>query len=666
MDVTENKKARIKELVDGLNRAARAYYMDAEEIMPNIEYDRMYDELLDLEKETGIILSNSPTQNVGYEIVSDLPKERHPSRMLSLDKTKSREELRDWLGDQEGLLSWKLDGLTIVLTYDGGKLVKALTRGNGDVGEVVTNNAKVFANVPVSIGFKGHLVLRGEAVIKYSDFEKINETIGDADAKYKNPRNLCSGSVRQLDPRVTKARNVNFIAFTLVEAEGVDFQERRDHQMKWMEEQGFDVVPFKYVNRENILDTIEWFAQEIVNNDFPSDGLVLTYNDMVYGRSLGQTTKFPRDSMAFKWADAKEKTTLKRIEWSASRTGLINPVAVFDPVELEGTTVQRASVHNLSIMRELKLGVGDTITVYKANMIIPQIAENLTCSDDIEIPCECPVCGGATEVHEDNGVQTLYCTNPDCLAKQIKGFSLFVSRDAMNIDGLSDATIEKLIAKGLIHEFADLFKFETYKDAVVEMEGFGEKSFANLAESVKAAKKSNPTRLLYALGISGIGLANAKLIARACGNNWEKMENLTEEELTEIDGIGAVMAKAYVQYFNNEKHRKIVSDILEQIELDEEVEAAPDFLAGLTFVITGSLNHYANREELKSEIERFGGKAAGSVSKKTSALINNDVESTSSKNRKARELGIPIIDEDTMREWLESGEKPADFIVDKE
>ncbi len=657
--MAENKKERIKELVDALNRAARAYYMDAEEIMPNIEYDRMYDELLDLEKETGIILSNSPSQNVGYEIVSDLPKERHPSRMLSLDKTKSREELRDWLGDQEGLLSWKLDGITIVLTYDGGKLVKALTRGNGDVGEVITNNAKVFDNVPVSIGFKGHMVLRGEAVMKYSDFEKINEAIGDADAKYKNPRNLCSGSVRQLDPRVTKDRHVNFIAFTLVEAEGVDFQERRDNQLNWVGEQGFDVVPFKYVNKDNILDTIEWFAQEIVNNDFPSDGLVLTYNDMVYGRSLGQTAKFPKDSLAFKWVDQKEKTTLRQIEWSASRTGLINPVAIFDPVELEGTTVKRASVHNVSIMRELKLGIGDTITVYKSNMIIPQIAEDLTGSDNIEIPDTCPVCGGKTEIHEDNGVQTLYCTNPKCLAKQIKSFSLFVSRDAMNIDGLSDATIEKLIAKGLITEFADLFKFDTYRDAVVEMDGFGEKSFQNLAESVKRARESNPVRLLYALGIPGIGLANAKVIAKACGNSWTRMQNLTEDELTAIDGVGSVLAKAYTDYFADSRHQKIVADILDQVTLDETVEDSPNFLDGMTFVITGSLNHYANREELKSEIERFGGKAAGSVSSKTTALINNDTTSTSAKNNKAKELGIPILDEETMQKWLETGEKPT-------
>lgn len=656
--MAENKKERIKELVDALNRAARAYYMDAEEIMPNIEYDRMYDELLDLEKETGIVLSNSPSQNVGYEIVSDLPKERHPSRMLSLDKTKSRKELRDWLGDQEGLLSWKLDGLTIVLTYDDGKLVKALTRGNGDVGEVVTNNAKVFANVPVSIAFKGHLVLRGEAVIKYSDFEKINETIGDADAKYKNPRNLCSGSVRQLDPRVTKDRNVNFIAFTLVEAENVDFHDLRENQLKWLSEQGFDVVPFKHVTRDNIMDTIEWFAQEIVHNDFPSDGLVLTYNDMVYGRSLGQTAKFPRDSLAFKWADQKEETTLRKIEWSASRTGLINPVAVFDPVQLEGTTVKRASVHNISIMRELKLGIGDRITVYKANMIIPQIAENLTGSDNIEIPEVCPVCGGKTEIHEDNGVQTLYCTNPDCLAKQIKGFSLFVSRDAMNIDGLSDATIEKLIAKGLIKEYADLFNFDSYKDAVVEMEGFGEKLFQNLADSVEKARHTTPVRLLYALGIPGIGLANAKLIAKACGNQWERMQHLTAEDLTAIDGIGDVMAKSYVDYFADPDHQRKVEDILGQVQLDETVEDNPSFLEGMTFVITGSLNHYANREELKQEIERFGGKAAGSVSKNTTALINNNIESTSAKNRKARELGIPIIDEEMMRNWLETGEAP--------
>jgi DNA ligase (NAD+) len=670
MDMNE-KKERIKELIKKLNEASKAYYMDAQEIMPNIEYDAMYDELLALEKETGIIMANSPTQNVGYEIVSDLPKERHPSRMLSLDKTKSREALRDWLGDQQGIMSWKMDGLTIVLTYEGGKLVKALTRGNGDVGEVVTNNAKVFENVPVSIAFKGHLVIRGEAVIKYSDFEKINESLGDAESKYKNARNLCSGSVRQLDPRVTKARHVNLVPFTLVEAVNedgtpVDFGGYIHNQFNWMADQGFDVVGWKFVDKNNIMDTIEWFAQTIVTNDFPSDGLVLSYDDIEYGKSLGETAKFPRNSIAFKWADQKEETTLRYVEWNASRTGLINPVAVFDPVELEGTTVSRASVHNVSIMRELGLGIGDTINVYKANMIIPQISEDLTPTNSVTVPETCPVCGAKTVLKDEDGVQTLYCPNPDCLAKQIKSFSLFVSRDAMNIDGLSDQTIEKLIGCGIVKEFADLFKFNKYHDEFVEMEGAGEKSFENLKKSIEKARHTRPERLLYAFGIPGIGAANAKLIAKACHYKWDTISHLTKEELMTIDGIGDVLADSFVGYFRDPEKNRIVSDVLDQVELDETEEDVEQFLDGLTFVITGSLHGYDNREQLKAEIERFGGHVSGSVSKQTSYLINNDVTSTSGKNKKAHELEIPIIDEDQMTAWLNAGSRPDDIPAKEE
>lgn len=651
-----DKREQIKEKADLLNRAARAYYKDAEEIMPNIEYDKLYDELAALESETGIILANSPTQKVGYEILSNLPKERHPSRMLSLDKTKSREALADWIGLQIGLLSWKLDGLTIVLTYDDGHLVKALTRGNGEVGEIITNNARVFANVPVSIPFKGHLVLRGEAVIKYSEFERINEAVGDADAKYKNPRNLCSGSVRQLDPRITKERNVNFFAFSLVEAENVDFGGMRHGQLDWLSAQGFEVVEYKFVTKNNIIDTMGWFEKSITSNDFPSDGLVLIYDDIAYGQSLGTTAKFPRDSIAFKWADQLEETVLREIEWSASRTGLINPVAIFDPVEIEGTTVSRASVHNISVMQNLELGIGDTIRVYKANMIIPQIFENLTCSNDIEIPNACPVCAGTAEIKNENGVKTLYCMNLECPAKQIKSFSLFVSRDAMNIDGLSEATIEKLIDRGLIREFSDLFRVYEFHDIIVEMEGFGDKSFENLVDSVEKAKETTPERLLYALGIPGIGVANAKAIARACHRKWADIQGLTKEALMEIEGVGDVLAEAFAVYFADPVKQKVVADILAVIHLDETQEMRDDFFAGVTFVITGSLNQYENRDALKAVIEQAGGKVAGSVSAKTSYLINNDVSSGSGKNKKAHELGVPIIDEEKVMSWLEAGE----------
>ncbi len=650
----EDKKALIKEKTELLNRAARAYYQDAEEIMTNLEYDKLYDELEALEQETGIVLGNSPTQRVGYQVLSELPKEAHPSRMLSLDKTKEREALAAWLGGQKGLLSWKLDGLTIVLTYENGSLIKALTRGNGEIGEVITSNARVFASVRVEIPYKGRLVLRGEAVIRYSDFEKINRSIEDAEARYKNPRNLCSGSVRQLNSQITAERNVNFIAFTLVEAD-VDFADSRLRQMEWLADQGFDVVEYRLVTADTVVETVGWFESRIEGNDLPSDGLVLTFDDIAYSRSLGTTAKFPRDSIAFKWRDQLAETTLKEIEWSASRTGLINPVAIFDPVELEGTTVSRASVHNISVMRDLKLGLGDRITVYKANMIIPQIAENLTGSDSIRVPDRCPVCGQKTAVRDDNGIQTLHCVNPDCLAKQIKGFTLFVSRNAMNIDGLSEATIEKLIAKGLIKELADLFRVEAYREEITEMEGFGEKSFENLKASIEKAKDTTPERLLYSLGIPGIGVANAKTIARAANRKWDAITNLTREELVEIDGIGDVMADAFVSYFDDPEKRRIADDVRAVVRLDERSEETGQLFAGVTFVITGSLKHFDNRDALKAEIERAGGKVSGSVSSKTGYLINNNLQSASGKNKKARELGIPIIDEDTIVKWLETG-----------
>lgn len=652
----EDKKSLIREKTELLNRAARAYYQDAEEIMSNFEYDRLYDELEALEKETGIVMGNSPTRRVGYEILSELPKEAHPSRMLSLDKTKDRASLAAWLGEQKGLLSWKLDGLTIVLTYEGGRLAKALTRGNGDVGEVITANARTFVNVPVEIPYKQRLVLRGEAVIKYSDFEKINQSIPDAEAKYKNPRNLCSGSVRQLNSRITAERNVNFFAFSLVEAEDVDFSDSRVRQMEWLREQGFDVVEYKIVTAGNVVETVDWFEQAVEKSDVPSDGLALTFDDIAYSRSLGTTSKFPRDSIAFKWRDQTAETVLEEIEWSASRTGLINPVAVFQPVELEGTTVSRASVHNISVMRELKLGIGDRITVYKANMIIPQIAENLTRSDNVKVPEVCPVCGRAAEIRSDNGVETLVCVNPACLAKQIKSFNLFVSRDAMNIDGLSEATIEKLIAKGLIKELADLFAVEKYREEITQMEGFGEKSFENLKASIEKAKDTTPERLLYSLGIPGIGSANAKLISRAAGRSWQRITALTKEELMEIDGIGEVLAEAFVQFFADPQKRRIADDVRAMVRLDETEEKQDAFFSGITFVITGSLAHFENRNALKAEIERAGGRVSGSVSAKTGYLVNNDLTSGSGKNKKARELGIPVINEETIMQWLEKGE----------
>ena len=607
-----------------------------------------------MEEETGVTLSNSPTIRVGYEAVDDLPKERHERPMLSLGKTKSREELRDWLNGNDALLSWKLDGLTIVLTFFAGKLAKAVTRGNGEVGEVITNNARVFKNIPVSIPFQGELILRGEAVITYSDFEKINRQIEDAQSRYKNPRNLCSGSVRQLNNKVTAERNVMFYAFSLVKAEGVDFENSRENQFRFLTEQGFDVVEYRKVTPDTILQEIEHFEKKIERYDIPSDGLVLVYEDIAYGQSLGATAKFPRDSIAFKWADELRETVLKEIEWSPSRTGLINPIAVFEPVELEGTTVSRASVHNISILRGLKLGIGDHITVYKANMIIPQIAENLTGSDSVQIPEYCPVCGQATEIRQVNEVQSLYCTNPLCEAKKLKSFTLFVSRDAMNIDGLSEATLEKFIGKGFIHEYADIFRLERFAEEITQMEGFGEKSCQNLLASIDHARKTTLPRVIYGLGITGIGLANAKMICRYYRYDLEAMKAAQAEELSEIDGVGEVLAGAFHEYFADEKNLSQLDNLLKEIEIAaEQIDESAQTLAGLSFVITGSLNHYGNRNELKELIEEKGGKVTGSVSAKTTCLINNDVNSNSSKNKKAKELGVRIVsEEEFMGEYL--------------
>ena len=651
----QSKNERMKELVSLLNKASRAYYQEAQEIMSNYEYDRLYDELKELEDELGITLSNSPTVNVGYEVVSELPKERHESPMLSLDKTKEVEELKNFVGDQKVLMSWKMDGLTVVLTYRDGKLYKAVTRGNGEVGEVITNNAKVFKNVPVQIAYQGELILRGEAVIGYKDFEKINQEIEDVDARYKNPRNLCSGSVRQLNNQITAKRNVMFYAFTLVQADGVDFQNSRACQMEWLKSQGFTTVEYYMVTRDTVEDEVAKFSSKISENDFPSDGLVLTYDDIAYGRSLGRTAKFPRDSFAFKWQDEIRETVLREIEWSPSRTGLINPVAIFDPVELEGTTVSRASVHNISIMEELELGIGDRIEVYKANMIIPQIAENLTRSGVKDIPCKCPVCQGETKIRQVGNAKALYCMNPECQAKHVKSFALFVSRDALNIEGLSEATLEKFISRGYIHTFADIFHLDQYKEKIQKMEGFGEKSYKKLTESIEKARTTTLPRVIYSLGIAGIGLANAKVICRELKYDVESLLKVSEEELNEIQGVGEVLAKAFVGYFADAKHVENFRRLLNELTIPEETVTKQQIFEGVNFVITGSVKHFANRGEVKELIESLGGKVTGSVTSKTNYLINNDVTSTSSKNKKANELGIPIISEETFLELVNQG-----------
>lgn len=654
MSSMEELIRRMKELVALLNKAGRAYYQEDREIMSNREYDELYDELCALEQETGITLADSPTIHVGYEVVSELVKEEHSSPMLSLNKTKDVEELAAWLGDQDGLLSWKMDGLTVVLTYRNGVLEKAVTRGNGEIGEVITNNARTFKNIPGRIPYTGELVVRGEAVIKYSDFARINETIEDVEAKYKNPRNLCSGTVRQLNSRITAERNVYFFAFNLVEVADVDFHNSMEERFRWLGQMGFEVVEYQRVNQASIRDAVQAFAGRIETNDFPSDGLVLLYNDIAYGRSLGTTAKYPRDSIAFKWADELAVTHLRYIEWSPSRTGLINPVAVFDPVELEGTSVSRASMHNISILESFELGIGDEISVFKANMIIPQVAENHTRSGGIEIPKHCPACGAPTEIRQVNDVRALYCTNEFCSAKKLKLFSHFVSRNAMNIDGLSEATLEKFIEEGFLEELYDIYRLEPYRMQIVVMDGFGDKSYENLQKSIEASRETTVDRLLYGLGIMNIGSATAKLICKYFRNDLDAIRHATTEELVEIEGIGQIIAESFVAYFANPENEKRIDELLKEIHfVQPEGEGQPQSFAGVNFVVTGSVNHFANRDEVKAVIEARGGKVTGSVTSKTNYLINNDMTSNSSKNKKAKELGIPIISEEEFLKMLE-------------
>lgn len=653
------KQQRVKELVEILGEAARAYYQEDREVMSNKEYDALYDELVALEKETGIVLAGSPTVNVGYEVLSELEKVPHDSPMLSLDKTKNPEDLREWLGIQKGMLSWKMDGLTVVLTYRHGKLAQAVTRGNGMVGEKITNNARVFKNLPAQIPFDGEVVLRGEAVIRYSDFEKINAGIEDVDSRYKNPRNLCSGSVRQLNNAITARRNVYFFAFALVSAEGKTLSNSAEENMRWLASLGFAIVPYAMVSGETVTAAVQEFAEKITENDFPSDGLVLLYDDIAYGKALGSTAKFPRNAIAFKWADEEMETVLTQIEWSPSRTGLINPIAVFAPVELEGTTVSRASLHNLSIMDSLALGIGDHIKVYKANMIIPQVAENLTRSGGYEVPAHCPACGSSTEIRTDNEVKTLYCPNPYCSAKKVKLFSHYVSRDAMNIDGLSEATLTKMIDQGFLEELYDLYTLSRYREEIVAMEGFGEKSYTNLINSIEASRHTTLARFIYSLGILNVGASNAKLLCQHFHHDPEAVMGASVEEMVEIEGIGEVIAASVRDYFANQHNREIIEKLLQYLDFAkvQEQETGEQPLAGKTLVITGTVTQFKNRKELKEYIESLGGKVTGSVSKNTDYLLNNDNLSGSAKNKKAKELGIPILTEEEFLAMTTEGKR---------
>ncbi len=636
---------RIQALVPLLARAARIYEQEDREIMNNKEYDQLYDELVQLEIETGIVLANSVTRKVGYEVLSNLPKVRHDQPILSLDKTKEVSKLVSFLSDEEGMLSWKLDGLTLVITYINGELVQAITRGNGEIGEDITSNAKTFANLPLRIDYKEPMTVRGEAIITYSEFERINEHLSDED-KYKNPRNLCSGSVRQLDSQVTAQRNIHFYAFTVVS--GGALTDSKEDQLKWLDNQGFEVVEYKMVTAESIPETVEWFSEHIRQRDFGSDGLVLTIDSLSRSESLGVTAKFPRHSIAFKWADEIKETKLINIKWNPSRTGSINPIAIFEPVELEGTTVERASVHNVSILQELELGIGDTIRVYKANMIIPQIAENITKSNTLEIPEHCPVCEGETRIQMIKDAKTLYCTNPNCEAKRAKAFVHFVGRDAMNIQGFSEASIEKFIENDFIHDFVDLYHLKDHEEAIKTLGGFGQKSYDRIMKSVENSRNSGLPNFIYALGIEQVGINNAKLICKHFQYDMEKLMEASEEELVSIEGIGPIIAHSIRSYFDLEENQELVTKLVKEIDFIipdiQTIEGSP--IADKVFVITGAVTHFKNRKELGQKIEELGGKVVGSVSSKTDYLINNDVQSSSGKNKKAKELGVPIISEE--------------------
>lgn len=644
-------KAEMLDLIERLNEASRAYYQGTKELISNLEYDELYDRLEALEKNSGIIMAGSPTQKVGYEVISALPKEEHEHPMLSLDKTKDRDTLASWLGSHRGLLSWKLDGLTVVLRYEGGKLTKALTRGNGIIGEVITGNARTFINLPLSIPYMGNLVLRGEAIITYEDFRKINESLPEDEEHYKNPRNLCSGSVRQLNSEITAQRRVRFIAFGMVSGPEFDL---RSEEMDWLDSQGFETVERKSLIGDEVVEAISEYENKVADNPYPSDGLVVVLDDKAYGKSLGATAKFPRDAMAFKWRDQIAETTLKEILWSASRTGLINPIAIFEPVSLEGTEVSRASLHNVSIMKALKLGVGDKITVYKANMIIPQVSENLSKSNTAEIPEECPVCSSKTLLRNDNGVMTLHCLNDECPAKSVKRFTLLTGRNALDIDGVSEATLERFIDEGLVKEPADIFSLSSQKEKITSMEGFGEKSFENLVNSIEKARKTTAAKLLYALGISGVGVANAKLIAKACEDDWDRIISLSEDEIQSIEGVGPVIARDFVAYFRNPAKLDEVNNLRRELDIEKKSRRGENYFVGLTFVITGKLETFQNRDELKAVIEDAGGKVSGSVSSRTSYLINNDLTSMSGKNKRAKELGVNIVDEATVVSWIKN------------
>ena len=654
MDVNANKIARIEELVTILNKASEAYYNGQDEIMSNYEWDAMFDELTALEEETGHILSNSPTQNAGYESTSG-QKEAHEFSALSLAKTKKVEELEKWAEDYPIWLSWKLDGLTLVITYDNGKLVKILTRGNGTIGTNITHLKNSIKGFPLEVPYKGHLVVRGEAVISYTDFAAINDMIEDEDEKYANSRNLASGTLNLDDVDEVKNRKVHFHAFTLVHMDEpmISWGDR----MNFLEKMGFTVVDRELGDAKTIGSMIDKWTKRVESGkmDLPVDGLVICYDDTEYA-STGSVTGHhaTRAGYAFKWQDEAVDSRLRYIEWSCA-VSTISPVAVFEPVQIEGTTVSRASLCNLSEIERLGVGKECTLSVIKANKIIPKCIAVKDAVGELEIPTECPVCRAATRIHTSaSGTKTLHCTNPDCTAKNVKKFSRFVSKNGMDIEGLSVQTMLRFINEGFIREFADIYKLSQHFATISELEGFGEKSCENMNKAIEKSRNVHPVNFIFAICIPMIGTDAAKKIVNTVGFDGflERMEQSIGFE--DIDGIGGEKSNSILQWYANDTNQNALEHLLQVVEIQkvEKKNTENGTCNGLTFVITGDVHQFKNRDEFKVYVESQGGKVAGSVSGKTNYLVNNDVESTSSKNKKAKDLGIPIISEDTFVEMF--------------
>lgn len=643
-----DKVRRIKELIEILNNASFNYY-NSNPIMSDYEWDKLYDELKLLEQETNIIYSNSPTQNVGCKVLDKIEKVTHNHPMLSLDKCHSEKDLIDFAKDKDCILSVKCDGLTTSLHYINGKLIGAESRGNGIEGGNILENVMTIKNIPLNVPYKEELIIDGETIIDWNTFNKINEGLPTGQDKFKHPRNLASASLNVLDTKIAASRNMRFIAWRVIKGlncKSVFFS------LKEAEKLGFEIVPmWTYTNKssdkENISTMLSDLQDKADNLGIPYDGAVMTYDDIEYGKSLGRTEKFFKHSIAYKYEDELYETNLNDIEWNTSKTGLINPVAVFEPVDLDGAITTKATLHNISYIEKLQLGIGDTIQVYRANMVIPKVHDNLTRSNTWKLPDKCPCCGGNVEIHNENGSKTLHCMNNDCKAKLLGKLSHFVSKNAINIDGLSEQTLQKFIDLGWLNTFKDIYYLSDHKEEMYKLDGFGKKSVDKLLESIEKSRNTTLDRFIYGLCIPLIGRTASKTITKEFNNQPEEFYNIWCHgyDFTKLNDFGDTMNNSMQDFIKN-NYRWIAVLIGEFIfrESDNN-DNIKQVLEGKTFVITGSLRFYKNREELAAVIERNGGKISGSVSAKTSYLINNDVTSTSGKNKKANELGIPIISE---------------------